>query len=187
MDDRELVELLWSRDQRGLEELSKQYGPYCVWLARRLLGADADAEECVNDVWLAAWRSIPPQRPAHLSTYLGKLTRRLCLSRLKRDRALKRGGGEAALSVEELTECLPGRADVEERLEEERLSRAINRFLLTLPDTKRRVFVLRYWYAIPVRQIAARFGYSETKVSNMLSRTRHGLRAFLEKEDFFDE
>lgn len=187
VDDREIVELFWARDQCGLEELSKKYGPYCAVIARRLLGADADAEECVNDVWLAAWRSIPPQRPERLGTYLGKLTRRLCLTRLEHDRALKRGGGETELSMEELSECLPGGEGVEGRLEAERLSRAISAYLRTLTDAKRRVFVLRYWYAIPVQEIAARFGYSVTKTSNMLARVRRGLREHLVKEDFINE
>lgn len=118
MEDGEIVELLWARDQSGLEELSRKYGPYCAAVARRLLGGESDVEECVNDVWLASWQSSPPHKPQRLNTYLGKLTRRLCLSRLARDRALKRGG-EAELSMEELSDCLPGGGDVMGQLEEE--------------------------------------------------------------------
>ncbi len=187
MDDRDIVGLLWARHPHGLEELSKKYGAYCAAVARRFLADESDVEECVNDVWMAAWGSIPPQRPERLGTYLGKLTRRLCLTRLERDRAQKRGGGEAALSVEELSECLPGGAGVEGPLEEKRLAEAVNAYLSTLSNTKRRVFVLRYWYAVPVREIAARFGFSVTRTSNMLSRVRRGLREHLEKEDFFYE
>ena len=185
MEDREIVALYWDRSEAAVAETQARYGPYCLAIARRILGSGEDAEECVNDVWLAAWNSIPPHRPACLSAYLGKLARRTAVSRLERSGAAKRGGGEAALSIEELSECVPGRWSVEGALEGQRLSEAISDYLRGLPDVKRRVFLHRYWYARPVREIAARFGFSETKVANMLSRTRKGLRRYLEHEDLY--
>ena len=175
MEDREIVALYWDRSEAAVAETQARYGPYCLAIARRILGSGEDAEECVNDVWLAAWNRIPPHRPACLSAYLGKLARRTAVSRLERSGAAKRGGGEAALSIEELSECVPGRWSVE----------GISDYLRGLPDVKRRVFIYRYWYACPVREIASRFGFSETKVANMLSRTRKGLRQYLEQEDLY--
>lgn len=183
MEDSGIVELYWSRSETAITETAAKYGAYCRAIAGRILGSEQDAEECVTDAWLAAWNSIPPHRPANLSAYLGKLTRRIAVTRLESAAAAKRGGGEAAVSIEELAECLPGGRTVERELEEKRLAAAISDYLRSLSAEKRRVFVCRYWHAYSVREIARRFGFSETKVANMLSRTRKGLRQYLEKED----
>ena len=185
MDDSGIVDLYWSRSEAAVAETAAKYGPYCRSIALGILGDSGDAEECANDALLAAWNSIPPHRPAALSAYLGKLTRRIAVNRLERRTAAKRGGGEGALSLEELSECVPDRRSAEGALEEQRLAAAVSAWLRTLPAEKRRVFVLRYWHAYPIRDIAARLGFSETKVANMLSRARKGLRQYLEKEDLY--
>lgn len=184
MEDSGIVDLFWSRSESALTETAAKYGPYCRAIALRILGSGEDAEECVNDALLAAWNSIPPHRPAALSAYLGKLTRRAAINRLEYAGAAKRGGGEAALSVEELAPVLPDRWSVEGALEEKRLAAALSDWLRRLPAVKRRVFICRYWYALPVRDIADKFGFSETRTANMLSRLRKELRQYLEKEDF---
>lgn len=185
MDDNDIVALYWDKSERALTETQAKYGAYCRAIAQRILGSGEDAEECAADTWLAAWNSIPPHRPENLSAYLGKLTRRIALKRLERRTAARRGGGEAALSLEELSECVSDTRSVESALEEKQLAAAISAYLRTLPVIKRRVFVCRYWHAYSVREIAERFGFSETKVANMLSRTRKGLRQYLEKEDLY--
>ncbi len=184
MEDAEIVALYWSRSERAVAETSAKYGPYCRAIARRLLGDDGEAEETLNDVWLAAWDAIPPHSPEKLSAFLGKLTRRIAVNRWQAENAQKRGGGETALSVEELGECVPKGGGPEEELAGQELSAAISRWLRTLSAEKRRAFLLRYWYALPVKEIAGKFGWSETKTANLLSRARAGLRTYLEKEDF---
>ena len=100
MDDAAIVSLFWQRDERALAETEQKYGSYCRHIAHSILADEQDAEESVNDAWLAAWQSIPPQRPGRLGTYLGKLTRNLSISRLRSLSAQKRGGGEPALALE---------------------------------------------------------------------------------------
>lgn len=183
VEDSEIVALYWSRSERAVAETEAKYGPYCRAIAKRLLGDAGDAEETVNDVWLAAWRAIPPHRPEKLSLFLGKLARRIAVNRWQAENARKRGGGEIALSMEELGECLSARGGPEGELAGQELSAAVSRWLRTLSAEKRRAFLLRYWYALPVKEIAQKFGWSETKTANLLSRARAGLRAYLEKED----
>lgn len=185
MKDREIVELFWQREERAIAAARDKYGDYLLRVALGILPRRQDGEECVSDAYLSAWNSIPPQRPAVLQTYLGKLTRRAAIDRWRRERAEKRGGGEIALSIDELAECVPGRSSVEENVELQCLSTAIDDFLRTLSREKRRAFVLRYWYAMPVGEVAAVLGYSETKTANLLSRTRRALREHLEKEGLF--
>ena len=119
-----------------------------------------------------------------LRLFFGKLTRRLSLQRLRYQGRLKRGGGETALALEELGECVPGGSDAQAAMESHELVRLLNRFLADLPAPQRQVFLARYWYGAAVKDIARQFGYSESKVKSMLYRTREKLRLTLEKEGY---
>jgi RNA polymerase sigma-70 factor (ECF subfamily) len=125
---------------------------------------------------------MPPHRPSVLSTFLGKLTRRVSIDRWRKNSAQKRGGGEIALALDELEECVSGTGDVETEMERLELQRKLNGFLLSLPKTERRVFMCRYWYLDSIADIAKQFAFSESKVKSMLYRTRSKLRLMLEKE-----
>lgn len=182
MEDERIVELYWARSERAIAETASKYGGYCYAIAYRILGDSQDADESVNDTFMGAWNSIPPQRPAVLSTYLGKITRRIAINRLESKYAEKRGGGEVCMSINELSECLPTNTTVEDEVEGRMLSSVISSYLRSLPDHKRRVFVCRYWYAYSIDEISALFGYSRTKTANMLARVRSGLKVWLEKE-----
>lgn len=184
MDDAEIVALYWARDERAISESALRYGGYCYAIASRILENREDAEESVNDAWVGAWGSIPPQKPELLSAYLGKLTRRIALKRLRGRLAGRRGGGQVALALEELDECLGGGQSADEALDARELGRLIDRFLDGLPETEMRVFVCRYWYLDPVAEIAQRFGFSQSKVKSMLFRTRGKLREQLQKEGY---
>lgn len=184
MDDLEIVSLFLLRDEQAVHHAEAQYASYCRTVAMRILANEADADECLNDVWLAAWNSIPPNEPEHLSTYLGKLTRNLAIDRVRSDRAAKRCTGEYALSLDELAEVLPDRSTTEKQLRQKELEHAIGAFVQTLPDTLRRVFICRYWYFDPIAEIAARFGFSESKVKSMLHRTRMKLKTYLKQEEY---
>lgn len=183
LEDAEIVSLYWQRDERAIRETQTKYGGYCRAVARRILPDAQDVEESVNDTWLAAWRSMPPHRPAMLNTYLGKLTRRCSLDRWRTQNRVKRGGGEVPLVLDELDECVPGGQDVARTAEQRELAKALDRFLDRLPGPERDVFVCRYWLLVPVKEIGARFGFGESKVKSMLARTRKKLRIWLEREE----
>ena len=119
-----------------------------------------------------------------LSTFLGKLTRRAALKKAREASAQKRGGGQLALALEELSECVPGSGSAEEAVEAAELARAVNAFLTALPAQERSVFLCRYWYLDPVADIASSFGWGQSKVKMTLKRTRDKLRAHLEKEGY---
>lgn len=184
MKDDAIIELYWQRQEQAVEESTRKYGAYCIQLAGRILGSAHDAEECVNDVLQAAWDSIPPNRPENLKSYLGKLTRRICMKRWRAFDAQKRGGGEAALSLEELSDCIPEGRDLEAAMVAKELTAVLNGFLESLPKQDRQVFVLRYWHGYSIREISSRFGFSKSKTESMLYRTRNKLRQRLEKEGF---
>lgn len=184
MEDREIVELYWARNQRAIPETAKKYGSYCTTIAKNILGSNEDAEECVNDTYLGAWNAMPPHRPGTLSTFLGKITRNLSLARYRRSTAEKRGGGELPAVFDELSEAVSGRDDVEGEVDRQELIRAINEFLKTLSPEKRRIFLCRYWYTDSISDIARRCNMSEGAVTMTLSRLRAKLKVHLRERGF---
>ena len=140
------------------------------------------ADESVNDTYLDAWHNMPPHRPSILSTFLGKITRRISIHKWRWRTADKRGGDEVSLVLDELSECVPSNLSVEDSVIAGELSAQINRFLGTLAPTERQVLLCRYWYLDPIDKISTDFCFSNSKVKSMLHRTRAKLRAYLEKE-----
>lgn len=184
MDDQAIVELYWSRSESALSETAAKYGAYCYSIAYNILTNREDAEESVSDTYLAAWSTIPPKRPVILATFLGKLIRRISIDRWRKRTADKRGGGETDLVLEELENCLAGSQNVENTYIRKELAAVINRFLDSLTQTERNVFLCRYWYLDSVADIAASFGFSQSKVASMLHRMRKKLRTHLEREEY---
>lgn len=184
MEDGQIVNLYWERSENAIAETSKKYGKYCYSIAYHILGSAEDAEESVNDTYLAAWRHIPPHRPSVLSAFLGKVTRRIAIDRWRRRTAGKRGGGEMTLVLDELSDCIPTAHSVEHEVEAAELSRLIDDFVMSLPKAERQVFLCRYWYFDSIEEIARRFGFSKSKVKMMLHRQRKRLLNCLEREEF---
>lgn len=182
MDDQTIVQLYFDRSEAAIAETDRKYGPYCHTIAYNILANNEDAQECVSDTYLAAWNAMPPRRPSILSTFLGKITRRLSIDRWRTRTAYKRGGGEIPLALDELSECVSGGETPEQTLMRRQMALGFNRFLQSLPETERSVFLSRYWYLDSVACIAEHFGFSESKVKSMLHRTRGKLRTWLEKE-----
>jgi len=184
MKDESIIELYWARSEAAIEETDRVYGRYCHSVAFGILRDQEDAEEIVNDTWLKAWDSIPPERPHYLKGFLARITRQLSINRLEQNLAQKRGGGQYALALDELAECIPdGRS--EDLAELTALRDALNRFLRGLPPEPRDVFIRRYWHTQSIAEIALGCGMSESKVKSMLLRTRNKLRKALTEEDFF--
>lgn len=182
MDDTQIVELYWARKESAIEETAAKYGSYCRSIAGNILQNQDDAEECVNDTWLGAWNSMPPHRPSVLSTFLGKLTRRISIDKWRRTTAKKRGDGQLPLVLAELEDCISDGKSIEEETERKLLAETIAAFVKDLPETEQKIFLCRYWYMDSVSAIATRFRFSESKVKSMLFRTREKLRVRLEKE-----
>ena len=184
MDDEQIVVLYFSRDERAIEQTKKKYDRYCRYIAENILPSHEDVEECVSDAYLKAWNTIPPQHPNSLAGYMGMLTRQISFDRYRETHRLKRGGGEMALILDELEDCIEDKSSssVEDKVV---LQDALNRFFTTLPQRVRIVFLQRYWYAVSVADIARAFGMSQTSVNTILCRTRKKLRIFLEKEGIY--
>ena len=181
MEDHEIVELYWDRDERAIEESEKKYGGLCRSVALRVLESVEDSEECVSDTWLRSWNAIPPQRPAHLGAFLARITRNLALDRWRAAHTAKRLGAETALALEELADCVSGES-LENELVRRELVRVLNGFLRGLPERDRRIFLRRYWAVETLESIAGEESMSLSALHRRLGKLRAVLAEQLRRE-----
>jgi len=184
VDDANIVQLYWDRSELAISETDAKYGTYCYSIAYNALANAEDAEESVSDTYMAAWNRLPPHRPANLAAFLGKITRYISINRWKAQNTAKRGGGEILLTLEELSECVDGKQDVAGAYEYGEMVRSVGRFLDTLPVLQRDIFLRRYWFFDSIVDIAEGYGFTQSKVTSMLHRTRGRLRKHLEEEGY---
>ena len=183
MEDQCIIGLYFKRSERAIEETDKKYGGYCYSIAYNILSNREDSQECVNDTYLAAWKTIPPRSPNFLKAFLGKLTRYISIDRWRKRNTRKRGSGEIVLSLDELEQCV-AKGNPENELSLKELTRAMNEFLSTLSEAERNVFLSRYWYMDPIETISQMSGFSQSKVASMLYRLRGRLRKKLTEEGY---
>ncbi len=181
MEDGSIIKLFFARSEQAVVELSYKYGGICRKIAFNILNNLEDAEECVNDTYLGAWNSIPPQKPNPLSTYVCKITRNIALKRYRYNTA-KRRNSFYDVSLSELEECIPSTAQDGVSCTEKELTEIIENFLDSLDKKSRILFVKRYWYAESIKAIAEEFDMTENYVAVKLLRIRSKLKIYLEKK-----
>ena len=182
MADRQIINLLFQRAETALEALAQAFGGRLFSMSRNILADERDAEECVNDTYLAVWNTVPPQKPDPLWAYVCRIGKNICYNRLRSNRAQKRSS-EYERSLDELAGCLSP-DELEGKVEAKALGKAINLFLWSQSRENRAIFLRRYWYGDSVQDIARTVGLSESAVSVRLNRLRRKLRAYLVKEDW---
>lgn len=178
MDDEEIINLYWNRSENAISETDKKYGRYCNYIAYNILQDKEDAKECVNDAFLNTWNTIPPKRPTMLKAFLGKITRNLAINLYEKKIAQKRGK-TIELVLEELEECVSDNKSIENEIEYGELVKYINEFVENLSKDKRKIFLERYWYMSPIKDISSRNKLTESNVKAILLRIRNQLKDFL--------
>lgn len=185
MEDKKIVDLLWERSRDAIPALARRFGDRLQRTAINILGNKEDAEEAVNDTYLALWNAIPPERPDPLEGYVYRTGRNVALKKYRFQSAQKRNSGYD-LSLEELSAILPGES-MEEAIDARALGQSINRFLSTLSKSDRILFLRRYWFGDRVKDLARQRLTTENALSVRLSRLRQKCKDHLIKEGFFDE
>ncbi len=180
MDDLQIIELYFARDEHAIKETDHKYGKLCFRVAKNLLFNNEDSEECVNDTYLTVWHKIPPTRPNNFTAFICKITRNLSLKRLEISNAMKRSV-DAIISLSEIEATLPDHS-IAPDIEEEELGKLISAFLWREKELDRNVFLRKYWFFDTISDIAERYSLNENNVKSMLFRTRNRLREFLKKE-----
>jgi len=180
LTDTSLIELYNQRDESAIAKTAEQYGAYCEKIAMNILRNREDADECVNDVYMKMWESIPPACPESFIAYIGRIARNLSINRHKSKNAKKRGG--TAIMLDELSDCLPSSSNTEDESDARRLGELINTFLDSVKEDEMLLFVRRYWYADSVNDLKLKFDMSESRIKTILFRTRNKLKDYLTKE-----
>ena len=183
MDDTSIIELYWKRDEQAIAETEKKYGKLCYRIADNILKHKEDSEECVNDAFMKAWDSIPPDRPKYFSAYLCQIVKRLALSKLRYNSAGKRQH-DNVLSFEELSDIVSDKQTPEDARVMAELSNAISDFLMSENKQNRMIFIRRYWYYDSIEIISKEFRVNSKTVGSILFRMRKRLKTYLEKEGF---
>ena len=180
MDDIKIIDLYFARDEQAIKETDMKYGKLCFALANNILRCHEDSEECVNDTYFSVWNRVPPTRPGNFRAYLCRIVRNISLKKLDYSLAEKRSR-DVTVSLSELDEILPDkRIPPEPEIEE--LGKIISDFLRSEKEDARDVFIRKYYFFDTIEDIAARYEFSESKVKNMLLRSRSRLKKYLEKE-----
>ena len=182
--DEEIVALYWSRNEEAIRQTADTLGHYCYTVAYNILGNTEDAEECVNDTYLALWKAIPPARPASLKHFVTRILRNLALNRYKEQNRDKRGGGQVPLALEELSEVVSDTEDIPADYARQELLKSISVFLRGCSSRDRGIFLDRYVRLESTETLSAHYQIKEAQVLLILSRTRKKLKAYLEKEGY---
>ena len=184
MKDLDIVNLYWDRNEYAIHQTQMKYGAYLSKVSYNILADFEDSKECVNDTYLAAWNSMPENRPNNLATYLGKITRQISIDVFRKRHREKRYASEFAISLDELGDSFTDGATPEQELNAKLLDEAINRFVSALPAMAQKAFVGRYYFFDSLKEIASYCGMTESKVKIHLFRTRQKLKLYLKKEGF---
>ena len=183
MNDNEIVELLYDRDERGVKAAQEKFSRLIKSICRRILRSEDEAEQCANDTLMRLWEAIPPDRPRDLTGYVAKIARRLTLNKLRYNTAKMRDSD----LLDELSECTPSGYSVERQAELSELTAALNEWLRTLPEKQRLLFTLRYFYSYGVKEAANICGMSKTAATTAFMRLRGALKNYLTERGLFDE
>ena len=181
MTDEKIIELFFDRDENAIREVQSKYGGFCHTVAANILRTREDREECINDVLLALWNNIPPEKPRDLKAYIAKIVRNLALRCSQSNNVWKRCANYMTVS-EEFLNTVPDSSSLPEQFEAARAGRIISDFLKTLPEHESEVFILRYYFSESVADVANDMGFTVGKVKSILMRTRQRLAKILTKE-----
>ena len=181
MDDKQIIELYFERNEQAIKETQNKYGAFCHRIAMNILGIHEDAEECVNDTYYSVWKQIPPTVPEVFKVYLGRITRNLSISRFRAMRAKKRYSS-MEIMLSELNDCVPSSSNVEQTIEVMQLSDYISEWLDSLPEEDCALFVRRYWFGDEVQELAKKCGITAVKMAQRMLRLRKSLKAALEQK-----
>lgn len=185
MEDNQIIQLFFERDEEAIKETKIKYGAYCMSIARNILHNQEDCEECLNDTLFRAWKLIPPEKPRYFNLFLAKIIRNLAFDTYRKKHAEKRGFNEIPVVLDELAECISNHETSESIFHEKQVKELMNQFLRELPKKERNIFIRRYFFVESIPSIAERYCVSENTVYIILSRKRTELKEYLKKGGYF--
>ena len=182
--DEQIIALYFAREETAISETSRKYGCYLLTIAKIILNNSEDSEECVNDTYYKAWNAIPPTQPRVLRAFLAKITRRTAFDRYDEANRLKRIPPEQMVSLSDFEGMIPNAVTPEKELEVRALGRVISVYLETISDRRLYIFLSRFFYVMPIANIAEKLGCSQSTVHKELAAMKQELRQKLRQEGY---
>lgn len=182
MNDNEIVDLYWDRNESAIKETDQKYRRYLYTIAYNILHDESECEECLNDTYLGVWNSIPPHKPAVFIAYISKIMRRIAINRYRNKSRIKRIPSEFTTTLGELEDCFD--VDFDDYFDEQEIIKIINNYLRSSSKRIRYIFTSRYYCADSISDIASALQISESTVFRELSAIRRDLKQLLEKEGY---
>ena len=183
MSDEQIVELYWQRDEQAIKETDIKYKSFLLSVAYNIVGDTRDSEECLNDTYIGAWNAMPPTRPTLLQAFLATIMRRTAIDRYKARKRQKRVASELTVSLSEVEEFIAD-DDGYSEVNAKELGRVISDFVRALPDRRMYIFMSRYYFARPIKEIARLLKCSESTVNKEIAAIKRDLKEKLEKEGY---
>lgn len=185
MSDEQIVELYWQRNEQAIKETDIKYKQFLLSIAYNIVHDTSDSEECLNDTYIGAWNSIPPARPTLLQAFLATIMRRTAIDCYKARKRQKRTASELTVSMSEVEDFIAGENDVYSKTDAIELGRIISDFSRSLSDRRLYIFMSRYYFARPIKEIARLLECSESTVNKEIAAVKCDLRERLEKEGYY--
>ena len=184
MPDEQIVELYWQRNERAIKETDIKYKSFLLSVANNIVNDIGDSEECLNDTYLGAWNAIPPARPTMLQAFLATIMRRTAIDCYKSRKRQKRIASELTVSLSELEGIISDDGDICSEIDSKELGSVINDFLRSQSDRRAYIFMSRYYFARPIKEIAKLLEVSEATINKEIAAIKRSLKEKLEKEGY---
>lgn len=180
MEDIDIVNLIYNRDDLGIEKLKLKYNILLYNLAFSILSNKGDSEESVNDTYLKIWKTIPPYKPTYLKSFACKIARQISIDKYRKNHRKN----EKETFLNELDYEVACNYGLDNEFDKNELVNIINAFLEKLDIETKVIFIRRYFLNESVKSLSSRFNISETNISVKLLRVRKKLKKHLELEGY---
>lgn len=179
MKEREIVDLLLQKDEKGMHEMLIHYRPLMRYIIAPILPNAEDQEDCLSEAAMQVWKKIEkfdPQRGSW-NAWLTAVTRNYALN-YKRNMAVYHHIGEIPIDTPSLEP-----SPEEQMLRKER-QKAVSLALQRLSSNEKTLFYRKYYYMQSTAQIASEMGMTERSVEGKLYRIKKRLRKMLGGEAY---
>ncbi len=184
MSDESIIEMYWRRDEQAIHETDVKYKKFLFAVAYNILHNTGDSEECLNDTYMGVWNSIPPTRPKMFQAYLAAIMRRIAVDCYKSRNRQKRVVSELSVSLTEVEDFITSKDDVCSEIEAKELGRVISEYVRALSQRQMYIFISRYYFVRPIKEISRLLSCSESTVNKEIVSIKKGLKEKLEKEGY---
>lgn len=172
--DSDLVQEVRDGKRQAFTELMRRYQERVYWVARRIVGNHADADDVVQETFVKAYLALGDFRgDSSFFTWIYRIAVNHSLNTVRKRQVMN-----YLRESELLSALLPSDDDPSAGVEREELAGAVQRAVATLPEKQRAVFVMRYYDELSYGEIAK---VLKTSVGGLKANYFHALRKVQEE------